>query len=185
MWVAYTIVCVTTEENVFLSQLTFPARKAELCQQQIMGHESLAIYCWSYNVLHMLAFHLLLLIRPVMSNSLWPHRLKHTRPTCSSSSPWDCPSSCSLHQWCHPAISSSDALFSFCPWSFPASETFPVSCLFTSDDQNTGASAQHQSFQWIFRVNLPWDWLIWYPGSPRDFPFRNGHIRTLQLTLIQ
>ena len=115
--------------------------KAELCQQQIMGHESLAIYCWSYNVLHMFAFHLLLLIRPVVSNSLWPHRLQHTRPTCPSSSPWDCPSSCSLHRWCHPAISSSDALFSFCPWSFPASETFPVSCLFTSDDQNTGASA--------------------------------------------
>ena len=27
------------------------------------------------------------------------------------------------------------------PWSFPASETFPMSHLFASDDQNTGASA--------------------------------------------
>ena len=44
------------------------------------------------------------------------------------------------HQWCQPAISSSDALFSFYPQSFPASGTFPVSCLFTSDNQNTGAS---------------------------------------------
>ena len=50
------------------------------------------------------------------------------------------PSSC-LHWWCHPAISSSDALFSFCPWPFPASGTFPMSHLCTSDDQNTGVSA--------------------------------------------
>ena len=34
---------------------------------------------------------------------------------------WVCPSLCSLDQWCRPAISSSEALFSFCPWSFPAS----------------------------------------------------------------
>ena len=52
-----------------------------------------------------------------------------------------CPSSCSLHQWCRPAISSSDALCFFCPQSFPASGTFSMSRLFTSDDQNTGASA--------------------------------------------
>ena len=62
------------------------------------------------------------------------------RPPCPSSSPGVCPSSCSLHQWCCPAISFSDALFS-CPPSFPASGTFPMNCLFTSDDQNTGASA--------------------------------------------
>ena len=52
-----------------------------------------------------------------------------------------CPSSCPLHWWCHPAISSSDALFSFCPQSFPVSGTFPMSQLFESGGQNTGASA--------------------------------------------
>ena len=36
---------------------------------------------------------------------------------------------------------SSDALFSFCPQSFPASGTFPLSQLFGLDDQNTGVSA--------------------------------------------
>ena len=45
-----------------------------------------------------------------------------------------------VHRWCCPAISSSDTLF-FCPQSFPASGTFPVSFLFASDDQNTGTSA--------------------------------------------
>ena len=28
---------------------------------------------------------------------------------------------------------------------------------------------QHQSFQWIFRVNLPEDRLVWSPCCPRDF----------------
>ena len=51
------------------------------------------------------------------------------------------PSSCPLHLWCHPAISSSDTFFSFCPQSFPASGSFPMSQLFVSDDQNTRASS--------------------------------------------
>ena len=63
------------------------------------------------------------------------------RPPCPPPSPGACPSSRPLHWWCCPAISSSDALFPFCPQSFPASETFPMSRVFTSDDQNTGASA--------------------------------------------
>ena len=73
--------------------------------------------------------------------TLRPHGLQHARPPCPSPPSGICPSSCSLHQGCHPAISSSDAFFSFCPWSFPASGTFLMSCLFTSYDQNTGASA--------------------------------------------
>ena len=47
----------------------------------------------------------------------------------------------SLHQLCHPTISFSDALFSFCPQSFPALGTFPINRLFASGDQNTGVSA--------------------------------------------
>ena len=26
----------------------------------------------------------------------------------------------------------------------------------------------HQSFQWILRVDFPWDWLVWSPFCPRD-----------------
>ena len=78
---------------------------------------------------------------PVGSDSLWLHGLQHTRPLCPSPSPKVCSSSHSLHWWCHTTISSSDALFSFCSHSFPASGTFPMSQLFTSDDKNTGISA--------------------------------------------
>ena len=81
---------------------------------------------------------LLFFHHPVKSNSLWPHGLQHP---CPSPSPDVCPSSCQLHQRCHPAISSSDILFCFCSQSFPASGTFPISQLFSSGDQNTGASA--------------------------------------------
>ena len=63
------------------------------------------------------------------------------RPPYPSPSPRVCPSSCPLHWWCHPATSSSDTLFSFCPQSFQASGTFPVSQLFPSGGQNAGASA--------------------------------------------
>ena len=90
-----------------------------------------------------------------VANSLWPHGPQHARPPHPSPSPGTCPSSCSLHQWCHPAISSSDTLFSFCPQSFPASWTFPVSHLFTSDDQNTGASASAS----VLLVNIQ-DWSL-------------------------
>ena len=62
---------------------------------------------------------LLLFSHPFMSDSLRPHGLQHARPPCPSPSLGVCPSSCSFHQWCHPAISSSDALFSFGPQSIP------------------------------------------------------------------
>ena len=49
--------------------------------------------------------------------------------------------SCSLSRRCHPIISSSvDPFFSHLQ-SFPASESFPMSQLFISGDQSTGASA--------------------------------------------
>ena len=45
--------------------------------------------------------------RSVMSNSLQPHELQHTRPPCLSPTFGVHPNSCAWSQWCHPAISSS------------------------------------------------------------------------------
>ena len=44
-------------------------------------------------------------------------------------------------QWCHPAISSSVVPFSSCLQSLPASESFPMSQLFTWGGQSIGVSA--------------------------------------------
>ena len=46
-----------------------------------------------------------------------------------------------LSWWYYLTISSSVARFSCWPWSFPASESFPVSWRLSSDDQSIGASA--------------------------------------------
>ena len=101
---------------------------------------------------------LLLFSHPFMSDSLWHHGLQQARPPCPSLFPEVCSNSCPLHRWCHPAISSSDALFSFCPQFSPASGTFLVSRLFASGDQNTGASASASvlpmSIQGWFPVRL-------------------------------
>ena len=49
----------------------------------------------------------LLFRHSVVSDSLWPHGLQHTRLPCPSPSPGVCSNSCPLNQWCHPTISSS------------------------------------------------------------------------------
>ena len=90
----------------------------------------------------------------VVSNSLWPHESQHARPPCPSSTPGVHSDSRPLSQWCHPAISSSVIPFSSCPQSLPASESFPMSQLFTWGGQSIGVF-QHQSFQWTPRTDLP------------------------------
>ena len=77
----------------------------------------------------------------VVSNSLRPHELQHTRPPYPSPSPGVHSNSCPLSQWCHPAISSSVVPLSSCPQSLPASESFPMSQHFAWGGQSTGASA--------------------------------------------
>ena len=66
----------------------------------------------------------------VVSDSLWPHRLQHTRLSCPSPTPSPAYSnSCPLSQWCHPTISSSVLPFSSRLQSFPGS--FPITQFFT------------------------------------------------------
>ena len=77
----------------------------------------------------------------VTSNCLGPHGLQPARLHCPLLFPRVCSNSCPSNQWCHPTISSSITLFSFCPQSFPASESFPMSQLFASGGQSIGALA--------------------------------------------
>ena len=77
----------------------------------------------------------------VMSDSLWPHGLQHTRPSCASPAPRACSSSCLLSWWCHPTILSYVVPFSSRLQSFPASGSFPMSQFFTSGNHSIGVSA--------------------------------------------
>ena len=56
----------------------------------------------------------------VMSDSLWPHGLQHSRPPCPSPNPRAYSNSRPSSRWCHPTISSS-VILSSCLQSFPAS----------------------------------------------------------------
>ena len=77
----------------------------------------------------------------VVSASLRPHGLQHTRPPCPSQTPGAYSNSCALSRWCHPTISSSVAPSSSCFQSFPVSGSFPMSQFFASGGQSIGISA--------------------------------------------
>ena len=76
-----------------------------------------------------------------MSDSLHSFGPKPSNPLCPLLPPRTCSNSCSLSRWYYLTISSSTAPFSFCPQSFPASGSFPMSQLFASGSQNIRASA--------------------------------------------
>ena len=99
--------------------------------------------------------YLLLFSCSLMSDFLQRHGLQHDQPPSSSPSPEFCPNSCPLHLWCHPVISSSDALFSFYP-NLSQHQGLSVSQLFASDEQNTEASASvlPMSLQSCFPLRL-------------------------------
>ena len=77
----------------------------------------------------------------VLSDSLQPHELWHSRLPCPSPTPRACSKWCPLSHSCHPPNSSSVVPFSSCLQSFPASGSFPMSRFFTTGDQSIGASA--------------------------------------------
>ena len=76
----------------------------------------------------------------VVSGSLWPQELQHTRPSCPSPIPGVHSNSCPSSRWCHPAMSSSVIPFSFFLQSLPASGSFPVSQLFAWGGQTIAVS---------------------------------------------
>ena len=97
----------------------------------------------------------------VMSDSLRPRELQHTRPPCPSPTPGVHSNSHPSSHWCHPAISSSVIPFSSCPESLPASETFPMSQLFTWGGQSTGSSALASVLPKNTRGWSPLGWTGW------------------------
>ena len=115
---------------------------------KIMGmHKNKVVNIWS-NILTKCIVIILKCVSSVQFSSvaqscptLWSHELQDARPPCPLPSPRIHPDSRPSSQWCHPAIPSSVVPFSSCPQSLPASESFPMSQLFTWGGQSTGVSA--------------------------------------------
>ena len=54
-----------------------------------------------YNLLSKICSGSVQFMYSIMSDSLWPHGLQHTRPLCPSPTPRVCSNSCPLSWWCH------------------------------------------------------------------------------------
>ena len=97
----------------------------------------------------------------VVSDPLRPHESQHTRPPCPSPTPRVHSNSHPSSWWCHPAISSSVVPFSSCPQSLPASESFPMSQLFTWGRQSIGVSDLASFFPKNTQGWSPSEWTGW------------------------
>ena len=97
----------------------------------------------------------------VVSNSLWPRESQNTRPPCPSPTPRVHSDSRPWSQWCNPAISSSVVPFSSCPQSLPASESFPMSQLFSWGGRSTGVSASASFLPKNTQGWSPLEWTGW------------------------
>ena len=107
--------------------------------------------------------------------------LQHTRFPCPSLSPWVCPDSCPLNQWHHwlsDVIQPSHPLSSPSPLALNLSQHQGLFQWVSSSHQLAKVLElllQHQSFQWIFRVDCLLDWQVWSPYSPRDCQISSQH----------
>ena len=111
--------------------------------------------------------------RSVVSDSLWPHELQHSRPPCPSASPGVHSNSHPSSRWCHPAISSSVVPFSSCPQSLPASESFPMSQLFAWGGQSTGVSALASFLPKKSQGWSPSEWTGWISLQSKGLSDKN------------
>ena len=97
----------------------------------------------------------------VVSDSLQPHGLQHTRLLCPSPTFGACSNSCASSQWCHPNSSSSVIPFSSCLQSFPASGSFTMNQFFASAGQSIGVSASASVLPMNIQDWFPLGWTGW------------------------
>ena len=112
-------------------------------------------------------------------DSLRPHESQHTRPPCPSPTPGVHSNSHPSSRWCQPAIYSSVVPFSSCPQSLPASESFPMSQLFTWGGQSTGVSALTSFLPKNTKDWSPLEWTGWI------FLQSKGFARVFSSTTVQ
>ena len=123
----------------------------------------------------------------VVFDSLRPHDPQHARPPCPSQTPGIHPNPCPLSQWCHPTISSSVVSFFSCLQSFPASGSFQMSQLFTSDGQSTEVSASTSVLPKNTQDWSPLGWTSWIslPSKELSRVFSNTTVQKHQFFCTQ
>ena len=136
-----------------------------LCLSRIsMFRCTTLIFIFSFFLQRISYYTLLLTVQfscSIVSDSLRPHELQHSRPPCLSPTPGVHPNPCPLNGWCHPTISSSVIPFSSCLQFFLASGSFPMSQLFASDSQSIGVSASTSVLPMNTQDWSPLGWTGW------------------------
>ena len=125
----------------------------------ILHRRELAVEWWSFSLVQF--------SHSVMSNSLWPHGLQHTRLPCPSPTPGVPSNSCPLSWWYHPTISSSVVSFSSRLQSFPASGSFQMRQFFASGSQSIGVSASSSVLPMNIQDWFPLGWTGWISLLPK------------------
>ena len=125
--------------------------------------------------------------RSVMSDSLWPHESQHPRPPRPSLTPGVHSNSHPSSRWYHPAISSSVIPFSSCPQSLPASESLPMSQLFSWGGQSTGVSALASFLPKKSQGWSPSEWTGWISLQSKGLArvFSNTTVQKHQFFRVQ
>jgi len=104
----------------------------------------------------------------VTSDSLQPHGWQHATLPCPSPTPELAQTH--VHR-VGDASQPSHPLSSHSPPAFNLSQHQGLFQLVSSLHQVAQVlqlQLQHQSFQWIFRTDFLYEWLVWFPCSPRD-----------------
>ena len=130
-------------------------------------------------------WHMAQFSRSVVSDSLWPHGLQHTRPSCPSPIPGVHSNSCPSSRWCHPAMSSSVIPFSFFLQSLPASGSFPVSQLFAWGGQTIAVSPLASVLPMNTQDWSPFGWTGWISLQSKGLSrvFSNTTVQRHQVTV--
>ena len=100
-----------------------------------------------------------------MSDFLQPRGLQHTKLPCPSLSPRVCSNSCPLSHGHgdaihppHPLLPPSPPALNLSPQSFPAPGSFPMSWMFASGGQSSGASASLSALPMNIQGLFPLGW---------------------------
>ena len=131
--------------------------------------------------------HLYNISHSVMSDSLSPHGLQHSRLPSWSPTPRVYSNSCPLSRWCHPAISSSVIPFTSHLYPFPVSEAFPMSHFFTSGGQSIGVPVSASVFPINIQYWFPLGWTGWISLQSKGLSrvFSNTTVQKHQLFSAQ
>ena len=134
-------------------------------QSQLRWSESPRVFLKAPYLIHQFS-------HSVVSDSLRPHGLQHTRPPCPSPTLGVYSNLCPLSQWCHPTISSSVVPFSSRLQSFPPSGSFQMSQLFASGGQSIHIPTQ---LNYIFSgqklgVNSLLMFYKWFQSNESQYP---------------